>query len=346
MSSPERSAGIPTNAPRASGAAPCACILLAGQRAAPRAGSLAAEMGVPVAALPLDARVTVVGAWLEALDAANFGGRRILALSTDEDGQFYKGTGLVSAGVAEGSVKAGSALELRTDTAQHRGVAGTVADICAPLMNSPAKLEHGVLVIECSCAPNFDIAGMLRAIPADASIVVGVSSGDIPAGVVWLSREAIERIPSVGFFDLKEQLVTAMVAAGTRVTAHVGCAAFNRIATRESYLAAIEQRLDEGGLATSPDAIIAPDAQVRGATMICRGVRVESGAFVSDAAILPGATIGARATVARSVVPPGAIVPAGALVVDQIYAPLEYAPRASVGSVDARTVKVNSGAGR
>ncbi len=324
------------------GGVPCTCILLAGQRAAPRAGSLAAELGVPVAALPLDAGVSVVGAWIEALDAAAFSGRRIIALSTEEDAQFYNDAGLVCPSVAARNEQIAPAAELRIDSAQHRGAAGTVADICAPLRSSEGALAHGVLVIECSCAPNFDIGGMLRAIPADASIVVGVSAEDIPAGVVWLSRDAIARIPAVGFFDLKEQLVTAMVSSGARVTAHVGCASFNRIATRESYLAAIAQRLSDGGMATASGAILASDAYVRGATILCRGVRVESGALLSDAAILPGATIGARATVARSVVPPGAFVPPGALVVDQIYAPLAHAPRARVGSVDVRSAEVHS----
>lgn len=289
-------------------------ILLAGQSSASRTAFLARSLGLPTAALPIDGEYSVAERWIGALADAGFRGTIVLAVVVDSDARFY----------ARIAAPAGVQIEVRVDTAEHRGAAGTVGDIWrerVPMM-SPEDHCGGLLVIEASNAPNINLRKFLSSIDLTQGALIGSSTGAIPSGAMWIAASALECVPAIGFFDFKEQLIPAMTAVGLAVAACVTTDESCRISDRQSYLQAIALVRGSGGAARAVDAVIEPGATVRGNSVLCRGCVVERGALVVDSVILPGARVCADAVVARSIVPPGTHVPCGYLVVDQVFGEL------------------------
>lgn len=321
-------------------AASALCVVLAGQRSMRPGLSVAQDVGIPLAALPIDGECSLAEAWSRAITASGMAGPRQLAISDRGDERYF-----VRSGQPSGQDRDGGALVPVVDRAEHRGAAGTVGDLWSRARESETlaagrtgqsavgAAAGGVLVIECSSAPCFDLSGFRAFVEAQLTVadrppwaVVGaapsVAGGGerSPAGVFYLTERALRLIPHIGYFDLKEQLLAAITGAGGSVACWTGAPRFARIVGRASYLDAIRLRLDLGGVARAEDASLESGAMTRGASIVCRGAQVRERALVEDSAILPGAIVGKRAIVARSVVPPGAVVPDGALVVDQTFA--------------------------
>jgi len=297
--------------------APCAAtlaVLLAGRSSSTRPSPLSRSLGLPVAALPINAERNLAECWVRRLAVAGFRGTAVLALAAESDRAYFE----------QIEVPAGVALEVRVDSSGHRGAGGTVGDTWRERFDGmdAAARGGGVLVAEVSNAPLFDFARLYAAIDRRLGAVIGAADDATPAGVSWFSTDALSLVPAIGFFDLKEQLVPAVVAAGRRVEAVVGTHASCRIADLESYRRAIALVCADGSFVAAPDAVIEPGATVRGASIVCRGAVVEQGALVVDTAVLPGARVCADAVVARSIVPPGSHVPRGYLVVDEIFGEL------------------------
>ena len=156
---------------------------------------------------------------------------------------------------------------------------------------------------------------------------------DQPAGVYAFRRSAIEHIPAVGYYDMKEQFLPALRAGGSRVRAlDLGDGPRILIRDRVTYLEAVQETMggaDDDGHRITPGASVSGSSIVEGACIIASAAVIEGGAVVHDSVVLAGATVGGGAIVSRSVV--------GPLV--------EVAPRAQV----LRKVVVNgrtNGAGR
>lgn len=319
------------------------CVLLAGHRAMRPGVSVAHELGIPVAALPIDAERSLAEAWDDALESAAITTRRLLALTHASERRYFERSRVAPSGgdamVREAALPSVSdRLVLAVDRAEHRGAAGTVADLADAEIEAGRSCDAGALVLEASAWPGFDLRGFVGAVQAfraecDAATplaVVGAAPADDvagdgadelrPAGVFYLSSAALRLVPRVGYFDLKEQLLAAILGAGGRVRSWIGARRFSRVVGRESYLEAIRLRLETGARSRAGDVVLEPGAELRGSTVACRAVAVGARALVVDSALLPGARIGAGAIVARSVVPPGAFVPDGAFVVDQVFA--------------------------
>ncbi|MFM7260275.1 MAG: hypothetical protein ACKO3W_06685, partial [bacterium] len=156
----------------------------------------------------------------------------------------------------------------------------------------------------------------------DADATVLATDDDIPCGVMHLSARAIRRIPEIGYFDLKEQLLPAIAAAGGGVPVIRSKRPPFRIGDRRSYLALVNWRRSMGVAMISDAASIDPSAFIEGGTLVGRGAAILGRAIVSDSVVMPGAIVGPGAVVARSVVPPGARVGAGARVIDEVFASL------------------------
>ena len=294
-------------------------IVLAGQSSSTRPSALSRSLGLPTAALPISAERNLAECWVRRLVDAGFRGTVVLAVAQESDRSFY----------AQISVPDTVRLEVRVDSSGHRGAGGTLGDSWrerAPSMDASARLG-GALVVEASSSPNFDFARLFASIGRGLGAVVGAAADGTPAGISWFSEEALALIPAVGFFDLKEQFVPAIVAAGRRVEATMGTAESCRIADLESYLRTIAILQAEGTLAVAPDAVIEPGAVVGAGSIVCRGAVVERGALVVGTAVLPGARVCADAVVARSIVPPGSLVPRGYLVVDEVFGALGSSSR-------------------
>jgi len=303
-------------------AAPCAAtlaVLLAGQSSSTRPSRLTRSLGLPTAALPVNAERNLAECWVRRLADAGFRGTVALAVAHEHDRAYY---GQIT---VPHSIK----LEVRVDSSGHRGAGGTLGDAWRERMPSmdEGAAKGGALVIEVTNSPNFDFGRLFAAIDLRLGAVIGAAADATPAGISWFSTEALALIPAIGFFDLKEQFIPAIVATGRRVEAVVGGEEACRIADIASYLRAIALLRAGGGASIAADATVEDGAIVRGNSIVCRGAVVERGALVVDTAVLPGARVCADAVVARSVVPPGSHVPRGYLVVDEVFGALGSSSR-------------------
>jgi hypothetical protein len=289
-------------------------IVLAGRGATTRTVALSSALGLPVAALPINAERNLVECWIKRMVAGGFRGKVVLAINGEAERAFY----------ASIAVPDGIEFTVRVDSSGHRGAGGTTGDAWTALVEQGLgeSAAGGAIVVESSNLPLFDFARFFGEIDQRDGALVGATARAEPAGIMWLSSDALLAIPRIGYFDLKEQLVTALVAGGRRVRACSGSDEACRINDLKSYLRAVGLMHASGAEFRCGDTAVAPGAVVRGASLLCRGATVERGALVVDSIVLPGARVCADAVVARSIVPPGTHVPCGYLVVDEIFGAL------------------------
>lgn len=275
---------------------------------------LESECGVVTPLLALDARRTILDAWLEALAASGDGWHVLLAHGAAEDRAIYEGV----------AAPRGLSLELRADPAPHRGPAGVVRDLWREASGSTREVYARVVAIEGSNPGVLPSAVLRRLIepcaPGSGEIRLAVSAESAPAGAIALDRVALERIAPVGFVDLKEQTVSALLAAGGCARAVPTGAPAMHARDRGGYLAAVAAAIAAGGRTIAGSARVGEGARVRGNAVLCDGAVVEDHALVVDAVLLPGARVGRGAVVARSVVGPSVSVPEAALIVDDVFA--------------------------
>jgi hypothetical protein len=289
-------------------------LLLAGSLRTARSQPIARALGVPVAALPVDAQHSLLSWWFRLFREVPQVSRIAIALSDPSVRPLYERIALES----------GCEISIWVDRNEHRGTGGTVRDFFDDMR--PA-LADGLLVAECSMFGHFPLSRLFEDRPNRAPATVLVGAGGQPAGVMHLSREAIELIPAVGYLDLKEQLIPAISRNGGRTAAVVVDGRPQRLGDLADYLRVLAMRAQAGAELISPRASVDGNAILQGTVLVGRAAIVSAAAVLSDAIVMQAARIGEGAIVARSVIPPGAVVPAGARVVDQIYAPLETAGR-------------------
>lgn len=299
-------------------------LLLAGSIRTARAQPLARSLGVPLAALPVDASRTLLTWWIESLKSTGAVTQVSVAISDASERNWYERI------IEESGVEC----SVWVDRNEHRGAAGTVRDFfdaCG------AESDTGILIAECSTFGDFGLDTLLPlgATPDDATREQGaVPHASVlmwtdgrPAGALYLSRASIQQIPTIGYFDVKEQLLPAIAKSGSPATAVLSRAAPHRVGSLQGYLKLMSARADAGVEMISAQASIHPTAVLQGGVLIGKGVEVGAGAVISGSVIMSGARVASGAIVARSVVPPGASVRAGVRVIDQVFASLESSGR-------------------
>ncbi|MBT8485800.1 MAG: glycosyltransferase [Phycisphaerales bacterium] len=175
-----------------------------------------------------------------------------------------------------------------------RGPAGVARDAC--IGYAP---ETHVMIAAAARFATSSLAPLLREHAAGGQDVTIAANGDgSPAGI-YLVRCAMlqEVVAPVGFMDLKEQWLPAVIRVGGRVAVHhlSGRGALP-LRTRAQFLEAARR--------------VAANAAGHGELrVVCPGVKIGPGAVVTDSIVMPGAIVGPGAVVARSIVCPGAEVP-------------------------------------
>ena len=290
-------------------------LLLAGSLKTARATPLAQALGIPVSALPIDASHSSLGVLLDQVLAGSHVSGVGIAVSDAAEQQLYERVAFESG--HEGRVR------VWVDRQPHRGPGGTVRDYCDDEL--PNGSGGGVLVIECSSYCELDFGALIPQIDVSADATVFATRDLRPLGVIHLASRSVDRLPKVGFYDIKQQLLRSIGESGGRVLPLCVDVESWRIQDISSYLSLISHRALLGETMRSARALIDPTSVVQGTTLIARDVVIKADAFICDSAILPSAVVGKGAIIARSVIPPGAHVPAGARVVDQVYATLASA---------------------
>lgn len=280
-----------------------AVILLAGGL---RTSDLHQSLGFPAAGLPLEPRRTVLQSWVEVLRADDRlrGARLSLTCSSERDREWFSAEvrRLTNAGP----------IEVTLDRRPHRGVGGVVADTV-----SEFDQDLDVVVVEVNTLPPPSVSIALDALRESASLVVGSSIDDRPAGVVVLKRRVLEIVPRIGYLDLKEQFLPQAVARGFRAVAARITPTAVRISDRRNYLRAVRIWQETRRL---PDAGHRSSSTGSGRSVICEGAVVHDRSVIRDSVVLPGAVIAGGAVVARSVVGPMIRIPENTIVVDGIVA--------------------------
>lgn len=195
----------------------------------------------------------------------------------------------------------------------YRGPAGAVRDAI-----SDVAAGDWALVIE---ATRFHTGPLTPVIEAaarnDADVFVSCNEDHSPAGVYAIRRSVFDHVASVGYVDLKEQLIARARAAGDRVhvVAHEGVVSFPLRTRRELLRAAAVS-------APTRSAVERPGPMVltgeRWASVVSTRASVDPSAVVVESVVMAGARIEADAVVARSVVCPGGIVERGRTALDEI----------------------------
>jgi len=215
--------------------------------------------------------------------------------------------------VFNGDVLAGTDLRAVLDT--HRRAE---ADVTLHLVRVPDPRAFG-------CVPT-DGSGRVLAFLEKTD---DPPTDQINAGCYVFRRSVLESIPQGRPVSVERETFPGLLAAGTRVQAHVDDAYWRDLGTPADLVHGSADLVR--GIAPSdalpgppgealvlPGAVVAADAKVCGGTTVGRGARIGAGAHVEGALVFDGAVIGAGATVVHSVIGAGAVVDAGATVVDSV----------------------------
>jgi hypothetical protein len=301
---------------------PLNVVMLAGTL---RPSPLRAQLGIPLPCLPLGRRGTVLGTWLATFESLGEVTETAIVLNSEAEAE------AVRASAEDG----GKPVRAIAEAAAWRGAGGLLRDASAD-----APPDALVVVVETSTMPPASLAAVAAAFDAGIDGVVGVCGADQPAGVYAFTREAIEHIPHVGYFDLKEQFLPRLFEADLVVRAISLGAPMARLRTRRAYLDAVRLSLERDG-ADPPQLVdarasISPSAILDGCCLVQPDVVVEDGAVVHDSVILAGATIGGGAVVSRSVLGPRATVAARDRAVRTVVTAGAAATAGPDGAVTAR----------
>ncbi|MFG0307525.1 MAG: hypothetical protein ACF8Q5_15090 [Phycisphaerales bacterium JB040] len=208
-------------------------------------------------------------------------------------------------------------LQLMTEPQRYRGPAGAVRDVCG--RGDP---DAWILVVEGNRYMSESLAPMVRQAGDDADVVIGTNPDSSPAGVYLLRRRVVDMTPTMGFLDLKEQLLNKCRASGGRtVAASFAGAGVFQIRTRSDLLRAIEidsrTRHDRGHSLYVKRVV----AQQKWASLILPNSTVDPEAVLIESVVMDGADVGPGAVVVRSVVCPGAVVRPGTELVERVVTP-------------------------
>ena len=278
-------------------------VMLAGSL---RPSELQGALGIPPVCLPVSSEQTLLELWRDRLDATPGFVGGLVALS---DG--------LEAGVVRSVLGSPSSLRAVSDPRPWRGMAGLLRDLRPQLPESDV-----VVAVEGGILPPRDLQPLVAPFLREecAGTVASDQSGEA-FGAFGLRTRLLDRVRSVGYRDLKEQLLPELHAEGHELRPVVLGRRVIRVRTLEGYLEAVS--LLHGNRPGSLDSIDGVAGSLaeggrRVRSLIMPGARVAENAMLADAVVLDGAVVGDGAVVSRSLVGPGASVDAGARVIGRI----------------------------
>lgn len=269
-------------------------VLLAGTI---RPTPLRAAVGVPTVCLPVGDAGSVLHAWWKSLRTVDGLARVIVVVNSSED--VASVTQLVERDGGLGFP--GAKLEVIVEPASWRGAGGILRDVTEGL--DEAQM---VLAGEASVLPPTSLAPLVEVMGAEDAGAVGIGPEDEPTGISAFRRGALMNVPTVGYHDLKEQLLPKLAERGAVVRAARFEHGAQRMRDRAGYLEAVacSLRAVDHAQRVSSGASISGSAILDGFCIIEPGAVVEDGAVVHEAVVMSGATISGGAVVTQSVVAP------------------------------------------
>lgn len=134
------------------------------------------------------------------------------------------------------------------------------------------------------------------------------------AGIYVCSSSVLKHIPEIGYFDIKESLIPALLAAGKKVHHATLSAKVNNFRNRREYLAAAASVFDGSGIDglrklggsgdvwLGKDVEIAEDARIVGPVAVLDGAKIASGSVVLGPAVIGrNVVIGSGSVIVNSI---------------------------------------------
>jgi len=192
------------------------------------------------------------------------------------------------------------AFEVVRDPAEYRGTAGVVRDLTSDLTG-----EDTVLVAVGSQLPLEPLSETVAELGgADEGVALASDGRSDLAALFLLRRARLERVPDVGFVDLKEQALAAGRGFGSLRAVRRPASSTMPLRTCAEYVRALRTAFGGADHARNPFA----ESWDRTFVLVEPGARVDPSAVLQDCVVLAGGTVEAGAIVARSVVCPGGVV--------------------------------------
>lgn len=286
-----------------------ALVLLAGGL---RPSPLQQALGIPPLCLPLGHSETLLAHWLSAAQSLQGCGCVVIAVSKSEDAASIHAELERQRFVGPKPMRISVVMEPAT----WRGPAGLLFDL---IQSGRCDFPSGGVTVvagEASCLPPENLQDAVAKLGLSVpGISVTCSRGE-PAGLYVFSDAALRLIPSIGFYDIKEQLLPSLYAQGTPVQEMRIARESIRVRDRESYLRAVRATLpiDSEITGCSPGAHIAESARLAGRCLVGSGAIVGPHAIVHESIVLDEAVIGKGAVVSHSVIGPSTHIQPGEIV--------------------------------
>ncbi|MEQ8770543.1 MAG: hypothetical protein RIB60_08550 [Phycisphaerales bacterium] len=220
----------------------------------------------------------------------------------------------------------------------YRGPAGAIRDVTGDL-----HPDAWALVIEATRYYSGSIDAVLAAISRDdVDVLVTCNADRTPAGVYAMRRSVLDHVASVGYVDLKEQLLARARAAGdrVRVVEQPDGVSFP-LRTRAELLRAASMSGGERGTDRHGSARVLTGE--RWASVVAADASIDASAVIVESVVMPGARVEANTVVARSIVCPGAHVAADSVVLDQtVRAETPHRKDLHAPGDDRRRLRINA----
>ncbi len=261
-----------------------------------RRSELSAQLGRPVLCLPVTRTQTVLDAWLAAL--ANIGDcQSIRIVVSEQDDATQIRHSLEDVAESRPGIEH---VQVIVEPARWRGTGGTIQDVVADV--SEREL---FLMVEGSCLPPPWLERLFEPLGADGICSIGIGDESEPAGVYAFKGEVLTLFPSVGYFDVKEQLLPMLYEGGRGARAVKVADHVTRLRERMGYLDAVSRMSGQQMVNDARDEArrrVSTSAVVSATSLVEADVVIEDDAIVHDSVVMTGAVIRAGAVVKRSVV--------------------------------------------
>ena len=285
------------------------------------------QLNLPPLCLPVSWHGTLLDAWLRTIRRSAGCERVCVVVNTEDDARLVR----QRADACHGSGQNSPQVRVMAEPAAWRGSAGLVRDLSREV--SP---EGIVVVLEAHCLPAESLEPLLQALDGQSDAVVGADGDAEAAGMYAFRPGAIDLIPTIGYFDLKEQLLPALSRHGGRVRLVQITERVIRVRDRSGYLQAVRMSLGAGDrIRRSENATVSTSARIVGSCIIEPGVVIEDGVVIHDSVVLTGAVVQRRAVMSRSITAPFAKVPAASRVIESIVVEGEGVPARGVAGASA-----------
>ncbi len=286
------------------------------------------QLNLPPLCLPMGWNGTLLDAWLATMGRCSGCTHVRIVVNTEADACVVRQ--MVDASTAPHPVWP-PAVTVIAEPASWRGPGGLVRDLSRDLP------QQGIVVaIEAHCLPPPSLEPLLQALDDQTDGAVGAGADAEPAGMYAFDRSVITKIPPLGYFDLKEQLLPALSRHGGRVRLVQITERVIRVRDRSGYLQAVRMSLGAGDrIRRSENATVSTSARIVGSCIIEPGAVIEDGVVIHDSVVLTGAVVQRRAVMSRSITAPFAKVPAASRVIESIVVEGEGVPARGVAGASA-----------